>query len=159
MVSGLRGSISFLLSDIKVHGSRPDLGSTASTESQDFPSSPDVTRISLARTLSTGNKWNTTKFSIWTALLSPLNRPTLSSNSAWLPSDTNWILECFYSALFGRKWDDVWEARLLNNNILFMWNNTHSARPHYSASHQLCVNTCGPTQFSTWELFSCRWLY
>lgn len=37
MISGLRGSISFLLSDIKVHGTRPDLGSTASAESQDFP--------------------------------------------------------------------------------------------------------------------------
>lgn len=61
MVFGLRGSISSLLFDIKVHGSRPDLGSTAKTESQDFPSSLEVTRISLARTLSTRNTWNTTK--------------------------------------------------------------------------------------------------
>lgn len=42
------------------------------------PGSPDVTQVSLARTLSTGNKWNTTKFSIWTALASPLNRPARS---------------------------------------------------------------------------------
>lgn len=129
LVSGLRGSISFLLSDIKVHGSRRDLGRTANTESQDFLSSPDVTQISLARTLSTGNKWNTTKFNIWTELLSPLNRPALST-SAWLWSDTSWSLDCFYPALLGRELNDVWEAGLLNNSVLFMWNSTHGARPH-----------------------------
>lgn len=79
LIFRLKNSNSFLLSDIEGYGSRPDLGSTASTESQDFPSSPDVTQISLARTSSTRNKWTTTKFGIWTALLSPLNRSALAS--------------------------------------------------------------------------------
>lgn len=48
--------------------------------------------------------------------------------------------------LFGRKWDDVWGARLLNNSILFMCNNTHCTHLHLLGFTSVCVNTCGPAQ-------------
>lgn len=149
MVSGLRGSISFLLSDIKVHGSQPDLGRTASTESQDFPSSPDVTQISLARTLSTGNKWNTTKFSIWTAFLSPLNRPALFSTSAWLRSDANWVLSVFTqqslaeSGMMLRR-QDYW---ITTHCSCVTIHTVHAFT--YSAARWLFAS--GPAQLSMWE--------
>lgn len=51
----------------------PNLAALSAQSPRISPSSPDIPRISLAGTSSTGNKWNTTKFSIWTALLNPLN--------------------------------------------------------------------------------------
>ena len=111
VVAGLRPEKRHFISALWHQGSWQQAWSALPAPSPRIsPSSPDVTRISLAGTLSTGNKWNSTKFSIWTALVRPLNRPTLSP-PVLLGSGLMQILECFQSALFGREGDDVWKGR------------------------------------------------
>lgn len=90
--------------------------------------------------------------SIWMVLLSPLNRPALSSDSAWL-----WIRAGFLSVFTQLS---LAESGMVFKNQSYLrttycsWETIHTVQAlTYSAAHQLCVNACGCTQFSMWELF------